>query len=509
MNVVPWRSRVFALVFAVLAFMAIGIEHLVAQESEVAEYDLKFQNVSADLKLLTQKLARFPNVQPTEEDRKKLLELRKDQKRFLDKLLLLDPDNDAYRFELAKLFHAEGDRARALSILLELAPMDVAGHPEAHYVLAQHYFELGGLDDAALTHVDHALSRDKGNFRCRNLKAKILVKLERYEDAYLLYEKLLELDPKYFREMVQLNRLLKREDENQPLYEKALARYQQLSEREEYQNDDRRWIIIEAGIVNTRQNLEQFAEAEERLVSLIDVYKADSTGGPRRLYLERLLADTYVKWARDIANPKVSYNSVAPETQAKVLDLYTKAFRAQRDNVHAMESLSRLSFSSNAEISEQAKSVYDPVEDVDAPMAVLNQLGNHALLKRKFPDAIRYYERAVEKSRDLAVLNNLAYAYLVATDEGRNPERALQLIEEAIGKVPAGMSGVEFAKFQHTKATALKQLDRTQEAIDVFEESLKARPGHADTLRSLLQCYKKLGKVPPEQYAETLEEQKK
>jgi tetratricopeptide (TPR) repeat protein len=152
-----------------------------------------------------------------------------------------------------------------------------------------------------------------------------------------------------------------------------------------------------------------------------------------------------------------------------------------------------------------AKAVYDPQADTNAPAAVLNQLGNHSLLNKEFSGAIRYYERAREKSPDdPAVLNNLAFSYLVAPQDERNAARALQLINAAIRNLPKDIDPVELSKFFHTKATALKQLERLQEAIAIYEKSLKERRDHPDTLRSLIECYRGLNMVAPEQYISRL-----
>ena len=48
-------------------------------------------------------------------------------------------------------------------------------------------------------------------------------------------------------------------------------------------------------------------------------------------------------------------------------------------------------------------------------------------------------------------------------------------------------------------------MDRLQEALADFEKALRARPNHPDTLRSLIECYEGLNKLPPERYRETLQ----
>ena len=511
-----------ALIVAFLAVSAIAGVQFLSQDSLEDKYDYLFQKTSADLTQLSKTLARKQSVQRidgssgqaiTAEDRAQLLEFQNSQKIYLDKLISLDPNNDVYRFELAKLVASRNDRDHAFSILNELAPEDVPGYPKAHFVLAQNFFEkkatgyelLGNLD-IALKHVDHVLTRDEEDTNAKLLKARILTRLQRYDGAYQLFDDLFDENPNHYRELVELNRLMNRSGRDNSIYERALVNFRTLATKEENKTDDRRWILIETGITKTLQNLERYSDSEQRLQALIKQYAADPKGGPRRVFLQRLIADTYITWAGKLVDMRTSYDSLDPATLSQLVDLYTNAYQNHQDNVVVLQALARLSLSSNAQISERARAVYDPISDANAPSSVLNQLGNHALLNKRFSEAIRYYERARGKSpRDAAILNNLAFSYLVAQDNERNAERALQLINEAIRNVPKEMESIELSKFLHTKATALKQQDRLQEALAVYERSLKSRPDHADTLRSLIECYRGLNKLPPEQYINRLD----
>jgi len=513
-----------ALVVAFVAVTAIGSVQLLNKSSLESKYDFLYQKTTAELTQLTKEIARDQKVQSidsgsgqatlSEEHRVKLLDMRKTQKIYLDKLISLDPKNDDYRYELAKLASSQGKRAHAFSILNELAPEDVPGYPKAHFVLAQHFFDkqaqtamdMTGNLNVALKHVNHVLTRDEKDDPAKLLKARILTRTQSYQKAYELYEDLFEKNPNYYRELEALNERMGRTEKDRQLFEKALGKFEQLAAQQANQSDDKRWIVIEAGIAKTLQKLERYSESEARLLSLIQKYAADPKGGPRRVFLQRLIADTYIIWANTIADTRYSYESLPPNDLKLLLDLYTKAYRNQPENVLVLQSLARLSLSENVEIADQARAVYDPITDAKAPSSVLNQLGNFALLNKRFSEAIRYYERAREKSpRDPAVLNNLSFSYLVAGDDDRNPERALQLIDEAIRNLPKGIDPAEASKFLHTKATALKQQDRLQEALAVYERALKSRPNHADTLRSLIECYRGLAKLPPEQYISRLD----
>ena len=514
------------LAFTLLIVISIGCSSQDSVNSNKNELDLQkqYQHAIADLanfkkelaseKLLANQSTRNAEITLSEEQREKVAELQQDLEESLDKLIALNPNNEEYRFELARMAAAKGDQAKAIEILKALAPEDVPGHPPAHFLLAKSIFAKQAASsperqtnlDVVLKHLEHILSRNEDDRQANHLKAQTLTMVQRFDEAYEVYERLLKFNPNYYREMAQLNKWLKLEERNPPLFEQALGRFLAVSEREP-QLDDKRWIVTETGITKTLQSLDRFQEAETRLLEMINRYGADPQGGARRVFLQRLLADTYISWSGKVANPNGSYESLPDASLKELVYFNEKAYRIQPQNTAVLQSLTLLSFSSNSEIAAKAKAIYDPVNDMNAPGAVLNQLGNHMLINKKFSEAIQFYNRAREKSpRDAAILNNLAYSYLVAEDGDRNAERALQLIDEAIRYLPANVPDIEKSKFLHTRATALMQMDRLQEAIEAFEESLKSRPNHADTLRSLIESYRTLNIQPPDQYISRLQQ---
>ena len=513
-----------ALIVALLAGIAIAQVQYLSQASLEDTYNKRFQKASADLVQLSKELNRTQNVQSlsatgqkqaiSDGDRAELARLQNAQKIYLDKLISLDPDNNEYRFELAKLVSPR-DKAHAFSIIKELAPEEAPGYPLAHYVLAKHFFEeparsqmeLSGNLGIALKHIDHVLTRNDEDLEleAKLMKARILTRTQRYPEAYTLYEDLFEINPNYYRQMLDLNKQLGRTDRDQRLLDQAYISFEQLAAKPENQENDKRWIVVQTGIAKTLQQLKRFPEAEARLSQQIQKYAADVKGGPRRVFLERLMANTYIVWDGELASEKESYDGLDGELQQQLLSLYSKAYSNHSENVLVLQSLARLSLSTNPQIAEQARAIYDPNADFEAPSSVLNQLGNHALLNKRFAEAIQFYERARGKApKDSAILNNLSYAYLVAEDDERNPERSLTLINQAIRNLPRGVSEEEVSKFLHTKGTALKQQERLHEALAVYEKALKARPMHADTLQSLIECYTGLNKQPPEQFIERL-----
>lgn len=511
-----------ALVIALLAVGAISYSQLASQEVLEDRYKLRFETAKTELGQLSEELMRKRNVERVsgsavaageqqrglpEESVEKFRELRQAQKIYLDKLISISPENDEYRFELALMVGQQQDKTHALSILNELAPEDAPGYAKAHSIMANRYFakptrsamERAGNLDVALKHVDHVLTRDEEDEASKLLKGRILLAKQEFAAAYDIFESLLENNPNFYRELVELNKRLKRTERNNLIIERALNRFQQLANTKAVQENNNQWLLVQVGMTRTQQELEQFEEIETRINRELEKYGKAEADAPRITRLKEMLADTYLVWAGTIATDAVTLDGVEEATQEKLLELYSKAYQCDSDNHSVMQAIARLALSPIETIATQARVIYDPEADRNAPSSVLNQLGNHALLNKRFADAIRYYERAREKEpRNAPILNNLAYSYLVVEDN--NAERALQLINEALRILPRDVDKVEASKFLHTKGTALKQLNRQEEAISAFERAIKSRPDHVDSLRSVIECYRALDIQPPEQY---------
>lgn len=125
----------------------------------------------------------------------------------------------------------------------------------------------------------------------------------------------------------------------------------------------------------------------------------------------------------------------------------------------------------------------------------------------RFSKAIQYYERARENMPpNPTLLDNLALACIAGTNDQRNLERALELINEAIRIAPKDSDPVKMARFFRTKAFALREQDRLEEALECYEQSLERDPGNVDALRSIIRCHWALDRHPPQKYQTQLDE---
>jgi tetratricopeptide (TPR) repeat protein len=134
-------------------------------------------------------------------------------------------------------------------------------------------------------------------------------------------------------------------------------------------------------------------------------------------------------------------------------------------------------------------------------------MGTYALTKADYDAAIQYFEYARKKDpRDARVLNNLAYAYLVC--ENRNPERALNLANDALKFRPVNVPDADVYRshFLHTRGLALMQLNQLDEAAANFEVALQDRSDSENILKDLIKCYEGRMEDQAEIYRRKLDE---
>ncbi len=516
-----------SLVVALLALAAFMYAQFGNSERLEDRYKSRYEEASRELSQIAQDLAQRQQVmrvgnnpdaaQASEEEKSRIKELNDAQKIYLDKLISLAPDNDQYRFNLAQIAQARGNGAHALSIIRQLAPEDAPGYPDAHYALAQRFFRMPSQSRAsrevnlelAMTHINHMLTRDEKNIAAKLLKGRVLALQSNYVEAYDIFLELFEEEPGYYAQLIELNKLIGSPDRDNQILETALIKFQQSLNDPLIQEDDRKWTACQRGITRTMQLLNRHEQLEGRLTTSIGELSATEGGGARRVFLQRRLAESYMDWARQLAQEasgrkSLAYNLLPEPTQLQLVELFRRAYKNDPRNPLVLQFLAQLALSKNQRVADTTREIYDPFADTNAPATVLSQMGNAAMADQNYDRAIFFYEKARDKeSRSPMILNNLAFSYLVSKDT--NAERALQLTNEALRNLAANTPSDQISVYLHTKGTALKQLNRLQEAVSVFERSLKDRPDHADTLRSVVECYEGLGLRPPERYIERLE----
>lgn len=512
------RSRALLLGFPAFVVSLIGA--LVIGMAQFAKSDMEAGYVAVLERVVEEKerleiqlqdeghLAQIASVDDTDEDADPrtlaLAELRDEESIYLQKLISMNREEPAYRFRLA-MSKLRTDPAHGISILKNLAPKDEAGYADAHKYLAKYYASLRpstqaeavANGDLALTHADFSLKRDKSDNVSKAIKAQLLMKQDRLKEANQLFSELFEVEPQFYRQLLQINERLERTDLNQSIVERALISYNERLSRGDL--GDRKWVATWLQMIDCYRELGDFERAAELLegeistltnaVSSDQPKKSAEKDGSRRVFLRKLLSGVYLSWAGSVASVK----NATTDDKLNSLRLATQAYRLNQNDSNVLRMIARLATDSNEDVSNAAKAIYDPYEHFAAPSLVLNELGSAAMQGGDFDGAVKFFELARKKDpNNPMILNNLSYSWLRNNDQDAN--RALQLVNQGLRLIAGNSQWAKFrSNFLDTKGTALVKLERYEEAIASFENALTTRPNDVSLLEQLVECYQNAG----------------
>ena len=433
-----------------------------------------------------------------------LFELRDEESIYLQKLISMNQQEPAYRFRLA-MSKLRTDPAHGISILKNLAPEDEAGYADAHKYLARYYASLRPATQAeaasngnlALTHADFSLKRDKNDNVSKSIKAQLLLKQDRLKDANVLFSELFEDEPRFYRQLLQINERLERTDLNRSILERALLSYNERLSRGDL--GDRKWVATWLEMIACYRELGDYERAVELLEAEIDrlTSKASSEQtkefaekyGSRRVFLKKVLAGVYLGWAGSI----VSNTDATKQDKLQSLQLATEAYKLNQNDPNVLRLIARLATDKDENVSNAAKAIYDPYKHFAAPSLVLNELGSASMQAGDFDGAVKFFELARKKDpNNPMILNNLSYSWLRNNDQDAN--RALQLVDQGLRLISSNPQWSKFrSNFLDTRGSALVKLERYEEAIAAFEKALTTRPNDISLLTQLVECYQNTG----------------
>lgn len=450
-------------------------------------------------------VVRGTDLIPPEDPRRISLKGHQDKESvYLEKLISLNAKEPEYRYKLALSCLEQKKSNRGLAIMNTISPQDEPGHVDGHLFLANYHLNSPATTKRealtnvkkALTHADNCLRRDKTNTDAMQIKAQLLVLLNNHVQAYEIFEKLFEQDPKYYEAMVKINDRLSRQKVNNKVLGEAIGRYDRVLLESERLSDPER-VRIWQELTKCYILKGDFEQIEDRLLNEIRLQSADPENTGKRVWLEHLISKAYGAWVS-------KYPRSNPTSLARRLDLLKKAFRYNPTNELVLRELVRIGANENEEIAAAARRVYDPTAHAEAPPLVLNELGAQALSRTEYELALRYFELARKKApRVPEILNNLAYTYLVGSNP--NPPRALKLVDEAMRFLPNTRENEKYrTHFHDTRGRALMQLNRMSQAAAEFEFALRGRPDNEDILIALIECYRADG-LDPSAYERHLE----
>ncbi len=398
-----------------------------------------------------------------------------------------------------------------------IAPDDEPGYAKAHFWVATNYLQQRATSGPqqreyrrlALTHINHCLVREDSNLDAKLLKAQLLVLDRRFEDSYEMYEELFEQSPKYYKPLVELNKIQGGENlkTNSIILDQAQRRFKEAVDNAsvDYGADwAPAWANLIVCVIEKRDHQlgAELLSKEEEIQRKLTEAEGTPEAASRHVHIKRLLTELYTSWAGALASSSDSIQS-----QTEQLELLKRALSFDEDYPGALQLVARLSVG-DTELAAEAKKIYDPEKHDDAPARVLNEMGSWALGAEKYDMAIKYFELARRKDpNDPLILNNLAYAYLVC--ENRNPDRALTLVNQAIRAIPSNISAERREElrshFFDTKGRALLQMNRMDEAAASLELAMRSRPKNKDILAALIKCYEGRDDLQADVYRQRLE----
>ncbi len=528
------RSRALLLGLPSIVFALLGIGLLLWAKYVVADalenrYVAELEQSSLDKRQVLGELRRETRMleasQPTgaeidptkplipEDDprRVELETLHNREKILLEKLIDLNPDESEYLFQLALVAYEKRDINRCLALMQMTAPVNEPGYTKSHLWLAKFFMESPAKTrneqirniGLALTHAEQCLKRDPKNIPANLIKANLLYLQNRNPDsafqsrglevAYGIYEDLFQENPRIFVRLVEINKLLRKAQRNEKVLEMAIERFEQQLDTDSLNIAEQ--VAVLRDLMACFLEKKQYARAESRLSEEIKRF-SESEENSGRVWAERALADVYMAWIGAIEKDD-------SEVEKKKLALLKKAYQLYPRNESLLAQLTRLGISNNAEVAQEAISIYDATSDPDAPAIVLNEIGSQALARSDYVTALRNFEMARKKApRNPEILNNLAYTYIVGDDP--NPKRGLTMVDEALRRLPNNSESKGMLTFlRDTRGQALMQLDKWTEAAADFEFALIDRPKNKKILEALIKCYRADG-LDPSAYVERL-----
>ena len=419
------------------------------------------------------------------------LEIRKEQM-FLQKLIDLDKDNPEHKFELAQLAFLERNPQLGESLLEVIAPFEEPGYAKAHITLAEILMmkALQSRENVRRTYlqgadkqISNAIIADESNLQAKTIKARLPTMSKNYLQSYKVYEELFESDPIHYREMLKLSRILGDKQEEQKVLDRAASEYRQQTQRK--LDNVTAWVSAWDNYIVCLKLLKQYNTAETAVSAELKKHRGDIG---KEVFLKQQLSKIYTERVMHLGR------SEDPAIQNNQLNDLRRALENDRKNATAMQWLTVLGNSEH--VGDAARKVYDPQYDPNTPWIVLSELGNSALGKKDYENAITFFERARRKQpTNPQVLNNLAYSYLVSP-ESNNPEQALLLVDQAILNIKnldlGPKRGEIISSFFDTRGEALMQLKRTKDAAAALEIAYRARPSSLSILEKLMTCYKEL-----------------
>ncbi|MDB4385810.1 hypothetical protein N9Z47_00455 [bacterium] len=385
---------------------------------------------------------------------------------------ILGDDNITPRqqYDWAMILAQTGEDEQAFNLIKKIAPDNAMGFGPAHKLVAVSIARQidAAKDKALLSKLRHHLvaSRDLSP-EIEQVWAAYYVATEQTDRAIVSLRKAAEKNPTFY---ISISKLYKQNGQNAECInalEKAEIAFRRTFRSDQLDHNGR------VAFAKVLALLEKYDEAEKYLLQGRRV-KPDQ-------FITRSLADFYAM-RYDVARRK--------QADAQIqMDFLTKAINTDPDYTAVYSRMIQL-FVEARESPEQAKKIRNLFEQLvtgNNPTALAHfALSNILWIEGDRGSAEFHLEQAyLINNNFVVIINNLAW--ILAHGENPDLERALELAETAVRRVP------ENPRFRDTLGTVLLKSDEHRKAISELQLALKGVPDKNAVHQKLAICYKSLG----------------
>jgi tetratricopeptide (TPR) repeat protein len=391
--------------------------------------------------------------------------------------LLSEPETTAEAlFGLALTVEGQGDPARAVGLLVQAAPLDRPGAPEAHLELARVLLRtpnpnaatLGAAERHLLRVVDKGIGGPKATERqiveASGLLGELYVALGKRDSALPFLYKGALARPELRLTLARAHQDMNMSDNAKREAQQALDEYQRRLDADP--ND----AMARLRAAEAASIMRDYARATEILSQGLS-RTADSR-------FRSSLASVFAAWS--------DYLGKINAPLAERMLLLERGLQVDPSNGPLLERFGRILKTDGPEAEKVRARLRGLLSEGKATESVHFTLGVDAWLHGKMDAARVHFEEAYRISpRSVVVLNNLAW--VLAHSRPPDLPRALKLIDLALDRQPNNVM------FKGTRGVILAKLERWREALPELEAALVRDPQNADLHAALATTYEHLG----------------
>ncbi len=374
------------------------------------------------------------------------------------------------QYDWAMILAQTGEDEQAYALIEKIAPSDAMGFGPAHKLVAISIARQidAAKDKALLSKLRHHLvaSRDLSP-EIEQVWAAYYIATEQRDKAIASLDRAAEKRPAFYITISNLYKQGGQNAESANALKKAEIAFRKTFKKDELEHQNR------IAFANVLALLKKYDEAEGLLQQGVRV-KPDEL-------IKRSLSDFYAM-RYDVARK----SQADAQTQ---MDFLTQAIEID-PNYSAVYSRMIQLFTEVRESPDQAKKIRSLFEEIvtgDRPTALAHfALSNILWIVDERDQAKFHLEQAYLLNNDFVIIiNNLAW--ILAQGESPDLERALELAETAVNRVP------DSPRFRDTLGTVLVKLGRHRDAISELQLALSGVPDKNTVHRKLSICYKSIG----------------